>query len=290
MARPTNRLLAVGFALALSGCAGSTAYTIGADRMAQRAGMGMLEVATERFTLLTYARLHAPGKPVTIYIEDEGRVWFNQRRTTLSVNPTPDDPVALRLAVRDPSRNVAYVGRPCQYVELAYEPNCGDEYWLGRRYSPEVVAAMSQAVDRLKARAGAPAVHLVGFGGGAAIAMLVAVGRSDVASLRSVAGILDHRAVPKDARLPPLDGSLNPIDVAGQLARVPQILYSGGDDREVPPAIAEAYAEAAGPRSCIRLVTVSGLAESRIWPERWAYDLLTDSLPTCGQGRDSSQP
>lgn len=270
-------VLAVG--LTLLGCAGSTEYTINADKLALRSDMGMMEVPAERFTLLTYARLRGPGRPVTIYFEDEGRVWFNQRRSTLSINPTPIDPMALQLAIRDPALNVAYVGRPCQYVELAHQRHCGDEYWLARRYSPEVVAAMSKAVDQIKARARAPAVHLVGFGGGAAIAVLVAARRPDVASLRSVAGVLDHRATRGDPRLPPLDGSLNPIDVAGQLARLPQILYSGSRDPEVPPAIAEAYAEAAGPRSCIRLVTVPDLDHAQGWPERWGYDLLES--PSC---------
>ncbi len=51
---------------------------------------------------------------MVVYIEGDGRAYVNRR--TPSNDPTPGNPMALRLALADPSLRVLYLGRPCQYT------------------------------------------------------------------------------------------------------------------------------------------------------------------------------
>ena len=86
------------------------------------------------------------GKELTVYIEGDGLAWLTPVRP--SKNPTPLNPVGLKLALAHPEGKVAYLGRPCQYV-AANALGCETRYWTEERFSPEVVTAMSKAVDQL---------------------------------------------------------------------------------------------------------------------------------------------
>lgn len=132
-----------------------------------------------------------------------------------------------------PSPNVVYIARPCQFTRN--DPACRSTYWTDRRFSEDVIASMNHAVDVLRAPAAGP-VHLVGFSGGGAVAALVAARRGDVASLRTVAGNLDHRALNAHHRVSPMPASLNAVDVAPRLAAVPQAHFVGTKDDVVPPS------------------------------------------------------
>lgn len=94
--------------------------------------------------------------------------------------------MGLKLAALDASPNVVYLARPCQYV---WSPLCSDIYWTDRRFAVEVVEAMSAAIDRLILPG--QKLHLVGYSGSGAVAVLVAARRPDVVSLRTIAGNLD---------------------------------------------------------------------------------------------------
>ncbi|CAA7625977.1 alpha/beta hydrolase [Magnetospirillum sp. SS-4] len=263
--------------LLAAGCGTVEKRGADADAIAASARMTKATLRTDSFTLMSYSHLGRPGEPLTVYIEGDGRAWTT--RTQLSLNPTPDNPLALRLAVRDPAANVAYLGRPCQYVDLGRERHCHDAYWSSKRFAPEVIAATDQAVEQLKARAGASGLHLVGYSGGGAVAALLAARRPDVLSLRTVAGNLDHVALHNHHRVTQIPASLNPIDVAPRLARLPQIHYSGGRDTVVPGFIAARYAQRSGDGSCVRLSTMSGATHEDGWAERWTSALK--DAPSC---------
>ena len=94
-------------------------------------------------------------------------------------------------AVAGPAPNVAYLARPCQFMPMDRNPQCAVPYWTGKRYTPEVIASMNDAVDRLVARVPGQPVNLIGYSGGGAVAVLIAARRHDVATLRTVAGNLD---------------------------------------------------------------------------------------------------
>lgn len=271
----------------LAACAGVDDRIRSAEAIAARAGFSRQAVRADRFTLVAFERIRERGGELTVYIEGDGKAWSS--RTMLSTNPTPEKPVALELAVRDPSPNVVYLARPCQYIETGQDARCTEDYWSSRRFAPEVIAATGQAIDHFKRRAGAGAIHLVGFSGGAAVAALAAAKRSDVATLRTVAGNLDHVALHTHHKVSQLRGSLNALDVAPALARLPQVHFSGGRDEIVPAFIARRYADAAGDSPCIRLVPVPGAGHETGWAEAWPG--LVRMVPSCsGSGTPGTPP
>ena len=227
--------------------------------------------------LTTFARITDPHAPIDVYVEGDGLAWLS--RTEVSLDPTPREAMGLALAAADPGPNVVYLARPCQFTPRAKNPTCGIAYWTGKRFAPEVIAAMGQAVDQVVTQAPGQGVNLIGYSGGGAVAVLVAANRKDVVSIRTVAGNLDHAEVNRLAKVSPLSGSLNPIDIAPQLARIPQIHFSGGADTVVPPAIAERFRQAAG-SPCVAVRTIAGATHESGWRERWS-ELLRE-VPNCG--------
>jgi len=120
------------------------------------AGFNKSFLKTKHFTLTSYYRFNNPGEPLNIYIEGDGNAWL--RRMQLSMDPTPRHPIALELAVQDPSANVAYLARPGQYTKPG-SPICNSSYWSTKRYSQEVVGSMSEAIDQLRSQAQAKQIH-----------------------------------------------------------------------------------------------------------------------------------
>lgn len=246
-----------------------------AERLAAAQGLRPEQWRTGSFVLSGFVRRQSAELPLVVYIEGDGRAWLNS--STPSSDPTPRTPVALELAVRDPSPNLAYVARPCQYAAREADPACSTpRYWTGARFAEEVVAATSQAIDSAKA-GGQGGVHLVGFSGGGAIAALVAARRTDVLSLRTVAGNLDHEAFTRLHKVSAMAASLNPADVAPQLAAVPQVHVVGGDDTVVPRTVAESYLRRMGPSSCARMIEVPGVEHLGPWDAAWAKV----AVPSC---------
>ena len=63
-------------------------------------------------------RYDKPGNDLNIYLEGDGLAWVSRREP--SRDPTPDNPIGLRLAAIDPAPNVIWLARPCQYTCLLY--------------------------------------------------------------------------------------------------------------------------------------------------------------------------
>jgi dienelactone hydrolase len=241
-----------------------------AQRLAQSAGLSGELIQTDTFDLASFGRIGEPHSPVHIYIEGDGRAWAS--RSTPALDPTPRLALALQLAARDPGPNVVYLARPCQFT--ARDPHCEVAYWTGKRYSREVVAAMDSAISQYAARAPGQPVHLIGYSGGGALAILVAAHRSDVASIRTVAGNLDVAEVMRLHGVSPMPESLDPIDEAQSVAHIGQIHFSGANDRVVPPSIARDFAAAVG-GSCVRTQVVPGMGHEGPWAAMWP-ELLSE--------------
>ncbi len=252
---------------AIVACSGVESRRSQADALAAAAGLAKETVPTERFVITVYARLGGLGQPLTVYFEGDGFAWIS--RTRPSPDPTPTDPMALRLAAQDPAPNVVYVARPCQYTPRDADPACRVAYWTKRRFAPEVVASMNRVVEVMRRRAESPSVRLVGYSGGGAIAVLVAALRSDVDDIRTIAANLDTDAFVAYHAVSRMDGSLNPVSVAARLASVPQMHLVGGADEIVPMRLAEGYRRASGTSGCVRFVEISGATHDRHWPRAW---------------------
>ena len=269
--------------LALTACAGVEDRRDDALQLARRAGLNAEIVQSGAFELQTFHRLgrssgDAPSRPLRVYIEGDGFAWINRYR--ISPDPTPRNPVALKLAAADGASAVLYVARPCQFVGVDRDPDCTEKYWTSHRFAPEVIDSTSAVIDRAKKVAGVTAVELIGFSGGGAVAVLVAARRSDVASIRTVAGNLDHVTLHRRKNVSPLTGSLNAADVAAKVSAIPQIHFVGADDDIIGAYVAESYRRRAAASNCIAIQTISGASHTGGWVDIWPK-LVASPLPNC---------
>ncbi|MBF0483349.1 MAG: alpha/beta hydrolase [Candidatus Omnitrophica bacterium] len=256
---------------ALCGCATIPAFQNRAqvsEDIASKSGFKKEYVTANDFYLLTYQKFNnrVLAPILRVYIEGDGHAWKSKYK--LSDDPTPLNPLGLRLAVLDPSDNVAYIARPGQFLNVDL-PKCDSSYWSKKRFAPEVVEAMSKVIDALKEKSGASAIELVGYSGGGALAVLVAAARSDVVTLRTVAGNLDIREWSAYHHVSQLYGSLNPLDVADKIAALPQRHFVGGSDKIVPGFMAQSFVEKMGDNNHKKITVVRGATHGSGWIEHW---------------------
>lgn len=236
-----------------------------ADQLA--AGWQAQVYPTSYFSLMTYQP--AAGNKadnLTIYIEGDGFACVSA--SSPSLNPTPINPLALKLALKDPGP-AAYIARPCQFVALNKEQLCRQQYWTSHRFSEEVIQSTNEVVNLLKAKYHAQNISLVGYSGGGAVATLVAARRHDVVGIITIAGNLDHQYWTQTQHLSPLAGSLNPADFADDLHTIPQLHYVGAEDKVMPVAVAQAYKRHFKNADRVKIIEVSGFSHQCCWLEEW---------------------
>lgn len=203
-----------------------------AAAIAQTAGLEPVASKGSTFDLQIYRRDGGKPGPLFVYIEGDGLAYLDQR--TPSTDPTPVDPLALRLAAADPGPAVLYLGRPCQFAPGRSDPRCSVRLWTTARFGADVVAALDGAIDRERRRRPDRALVLVGYSGGGVIASLVAARRRDVTLLVTVAAPLDVADWTRRMGVSPLDGSESPLDHAERLSRIRQVAFAGSHDATVP--------------------------------------------------------
>lgn len=236
-------------------------------RIATDAGWQRLNLDAQPFVLAAFVPPQLRQVDIlTIYLEGDGLAWIDG--SSPSFDPTPLDPLALRLALRD-AAGAVYLARPCQYVTGADRRGCETRFWTSHRFASEVVSATGLAIDQLKARFGAQKLVLVGYSGGGAVAALVAAARSDVVRLVTIAGNLDHRAWTTGQGLTPLSGSRNAADAWQGLTGIPQTHYVGGQDRNVGEAVARAFAARFPADRRPTIIVVPGFDHDCCWEARW---------------------
>lgn len=237
MFRPSLWCCFVLFAVLLEGCSNlspKTRYEY-ADRLTAEKNWQKLTIDTTLFPIQSYVSPIQTGDLLTLYIEGDGLAWIS--KTKVSSNPTPLNPMALKLALKDTGK-VAYLARPCQYLQNEL---CLKKYWTSDRFSPDVISSMNQAVSYLKNKEGAKKLVLVGYSGGGAIAALIAARRNDVVKLITVAGNLHHGLWTQLKGVSPLTGSLDAVDYWRELTDIPQLHLVGEKDAVVPLAVALSY-------------------------------------------------
>ncbi|WP_166363217.1 alpha/beta hydrolase-fold protein [Pseudomonas akapageensis] len=202
---------------------------------------------------------------LTVYLEGDGFAWISSSQP--SSDPTPINPLALRLALAQPVGRAVYLARPCQY--FAAQSSCSQRYWTDARFAEEVVASLDQAIDELKSRAGAQQLTLVGYSGGAALALLLAARRHDVQDVISVSGNLDHAAWTRLHRVQPLRNSLNPVDLQAALMRIKQVHLVGALDQNTPPELAKRFIATYPPTSPSEVRILPGYDHQCCWAQNW---------------------
>jgi pimeloyl-ACP methyl ester carboxylesterase len=263
--------------LLVQGCSGAglnARQTLAANLAAEQ-GWQRDTIRTADFQLATWLGPETPGDKLTIYIEGDGFAWANRGRP--SFNPTPKQPVGLALALRHADGSAAYLARPCQYIDLATEPDCSARTWTSDRFAEAAIAASNAAISTLKGRYEAQELILIGYSGGGAIAALVAARRGDVVRLVTIAAPLDHAFWTSELKLSPLVNSLNPAAAWADLTRLQQIHFVGADDKVIPLSVAESYrAHFADPQR-IRIEAINDFDHRCCWVGVWP-ELLTESV------------
>ncbi|MGF7208098.1 dienelactone hydrolase [Skermanella aerolata] len=269
--------------LHLAGCTATPAErSSSAGEIASRGGLSKGTLRSRGFALTTWSRFAPPAEAssaydVDVYIEGDGYAW--ETTTDPSSDPTPLNPVALRLAAADRAPSVLYLARPCQFRPAGTRDSCGVPFWTSQRFAESVVASLDEAIDRTLPPSTRRRLTLIGYSGGGGLAVLLAARRSDVAAVVTVAGNVAHGVWTSHHRVSPLLGSLDPIDSAARLAAVPQLHLVGANDRIVPRLIADSFARRSPPGGCIRIVTIAGASHDSGWLENWPA--LLDRIPAC---------
>jgi pimeloyl-ACP methyl ester carboxylesterase len=257
--------------LMLVGCAGGEALVPRAGKaeyLTRAQGWSLVRLPAEPFVLTAALAPQPAGRRLTVYLEGDGLAYLGATR--VSPDPTPTDPVALRLALRHPGGAAAYLARPCQHVPAGLaQPACAPQFWTSHRYGVEVLSSLDRALDQLKQRTGAAELVLVGYSGGGALAVLLAAGRTDVRGLVTIAAPLDTRLWTDRHRLAPLAGSRNPVEVAAAVAQIPQLHLVGGRDEIVEPAISQAYLRALPPGHRASVAVRPNAEHGGGWVESW---------------------
>ena len=266
--------------LFLVGCSHTspTKRLANADRLATQHGWQQTILKTTSFELISYLpkRIKA-SDTLTIYIEGDGFAWRTSRRP--SSDPSPHNPIALKLALQHQNGPVAYLARPCQFhVDVKKTPLCNQSYWTTKRYAEEVISASEQALSQLKHKYQANKLILVGYSGGAAVAALLAARRDDVAKLVTVAGNLDHQAWTEFHNVTPLTDSLNPVDYLEQLQTIPQLHFVGEDDKNIPPKLAQDFIANYDLTKFAKVIVVPDQSHSCCWQEIWPSLVLEYKL------------
>lgn len=248
---------------AAAGCAGPDGF--GGSRQAvaewaQPRGFVPVAAGAAELPVFGLARGHA-ATVLHVYIEGDGAAWpspFHPPR-----DPTPDRPVALALAAQDRAPAVVYLGRPCQYPSAEETSVCPVKYWTSHRFAPDVLEAYRQTLDRLKARAGATQLRLFGYSGGGVLAALLAMSRTDVAQLVTIAAPLSVAEWTAWHQVTPLTESLDPATQDGALPRA--VHFVGGKDTVVPPDVVRGFARRTGGR----LRVVEDFDHQCCWSRDW---------------------
>lgn len=263
MRRATAVILA---AVLLAACSSLGERQSLGPNLAREAGWSWGIVDGGAFKLAAATAPLKPASDLVVYLEGDGLAYV--RPSQPAQDPTPTDPLALRLALAHPAgnANVVWLGRPCQYVT---SPRCERAYWTSRRYTPEILDSIAAALDEVKSRSHANAVTLVGYSGGGAIAVLLAARRNDVKRVVTVAANLDLDYWTRRDGLSPLSGSLNPADVAPTLATLPQMHFTAGKDDTVGTDVVRSYLRHLPAGTPARLVEVPDYTHTCCWARDW---------------------
>ena len=173
------------------------------------------------------------SKSLLVFIEGDGRAWINSR--TPSLDPTPLNPVGWKIVSQSEYGDILYLARPCQYLNERQRQSCTQDDWTNGRFSLKLVNLLDNAITQVKQQGGYDKVVLGGYSGGGVMAALIALQRSDVIELISVASPIDTDRWGETHGLSPLKGSLNPANEITKLSRIPQHHYVGEKDEIVPP-------------------------------------------------------
>lgn len=181
------------------------------------------EIQTDSYKLASWQKITDKKLPVRIYIEGDGYAFDYAGQPTN--NPTPRGTFLRKIAFNDPNPNVAYLARPCQFVD---DNRCSVKDWTTGRFSSKIIAATTQAIKTISNK---QSIILIGYSGGALLSGLVIEQNPNLPVKKwiTLAGVLNHTKWTEDLKLPPLKDSAD----LKKLPSIPQLHLIGDKDKTV---------------------------------------------------------
>ena len=206
-------------------------------------------VQTRHFTISIWEKTSIKsGHPLRLYFEGDG-------------NPNPRIQVAKQLAESDKTDNIIYITRPCQWSN---DKICDEKpnIYQDQRFHEEIMAEMEELTHYLIRKHKAPSVELIGYDGGAVIALNMAV-KLPTTRIITVAGITDIEAYNTYHGKETPEDTENPVSHLAVLQKIPQIHYVGKDDTITPRHLVEHFVtKMSNPKSAVvKLVPNTGHAD-----------------------------
>lgn len=222
--------------------------------------------STSPFKIMSYSSNTAACKDdnVHVYIEGDGLSWISSQ--TVSDNPTPINPLALKLALHDDHSCVVYLSRPCQYVT---DETCSPKYWTSHRFSPEILNSFNDSLNKIKMDYQVSSFNLYGYSGGGTVATLLSAQRNDIKQLITIAGNLDTEFWARHHYLTPLTGSLNPADFSDSLSKTDQYHLIGGKDKIVDETVFDSYLSHFKEKQNIHYEVFKEFTHHCCWDQNW---------------------
>jgi len=178
-------------------------------------------------------------KKIRLYIESDGASWL--WNTFPPSSPTPNRAFAATLAASDTSTSIAYISRPCQFIDAKRAQDCPSELWLKSRFSADAIQIVSNAIDEIKQHLeldSTSPIDLIGYSGGGVMATLLSAKRGDVNCLVTIAAPLDLDVWTNFHKVATLNQSIKLIELPmleiARLQAMHQSHFYGTQDTNVP--------------------------------------------------------
>ena len=191
-------------------------------------GFKRQEILGDEISLAVWTKNIKPLKKIRIYIDGNA-----EEQGLFSKKPTIKTPVARFYAQKDTYPHIMYLARPCLFVD---NPKCSPVVWNEGQFQEELVDEMKAAIERTLNKYHIKEVELVGYDGGATMALLLASRLKKDINIKviTIAGILDTEkyALLNDVDLS--EYSQNPAKDGFSLSQIHQIHFVGAKDKVVP--------------------------------------------------------
>lgn len=224
------------------------------------------EQTLARLPIVQLIPMRIPVEPsrLRVYIEGDGRAWITQSQPSL--DPTPHNLFFAQLSMHDMQPSI-YLGRPCQFVR---NENCTVSLWTSARFGQPTLTAMHLALDQVLRDFNVQELELIGYSGGAAIALLLAAQRDDVQQVQTIAGNLSPKVWVQFHGLTALSDSQDPTAYAKKLQSIRQRHFVGELDKNISLPLFYQFMQHFSPQpDCVELVVVPEADHAQGWSSAW---------------------
>jgi len=267
---PRRRIWTVIICMILTACASSQAPHPDIQTIATSQHL-TFQVITARngYQVVTLSKFFNSPLPIHIYLEGDGHAWNHSDQP--SNDPTPQDLTVINLISQDKNANILYVARPCQFV---WSQQCQVTDWTNGRYSEKMISAIQDAVLAYPASNR----ELIGYSGGAVVALLLLNRVPNITGLVTVAGNLAPDQFSVWHHVSPLTQSLPTQSALLASATRPQRHWVGAEDDVIPPELSSQMLTPINHSPFVQQRVLPGASHHNGWQAHWA-EIIAEPLP-----------